>query len=377
LVERIPDMISIEDLLKYMVDHGGSDLHISANTRPKIRIDGRLNDSEFEPLDGEDCRKLIYSLLSTDQIARFEKNLELDLSFGVKGLGRFRTNVFHQRGTVAGAFRMIPYEVRGFQELGLPETVCKQMLNRHKGLILVTGATGSGKSTTLAAMVKYLNENLRGHIITVEDPIEFLHKNELSLFTQREVGTDTWGFSNALRSILRQDPDVVLIGEMRDVETIEAALTLSETGHLTLATLHTNDAIQTINRIIDVFPQFKQQQIRTQLSFTLLGVFCQQLLPRAHGSGRVLGSEVMIANSAIRSLIREGKIHQIASLVQTGRKFGMRTMNQSLIELYKEGAIDLDTALGHSQDPEDLRRNLQIRSPRGLSRVADFSPGGN
>jgi len=370
-------MVSIEDLLKYMVQHDGSDLHLSAGTKPKIRVDGRLMDGEFEELDAEDCRKLVYSILSTEQIAKFEKNLELDLSFGVKGLGRFRTNVFHQRGTVAGAFRMIPYEVRGFQELGLPESVCKQMLNRHKGLILVTGATGSGKSTTLAAMVKYLNETIRGHIVTIEDPIEFLHSSENSLFTQREVGTDTWSFRNALRSILRQDPDVILIGEMRDMETIEAALVLSETGHLTLATLHTNDAVQTINRIIDVFPQFKQQQIRTQLSFTLLGVFCQQLLPKAHGTGRVLAAEVLLANSAVRSLVRDGKIHQIGSVIQTCRKLGMRTMNQSLIELYKEGSIDLETALSHSLDPDDLRRNLQIRTPKGYSRVAELTGGGN
>jgi len=370
-------MISIEELLKHMVEKGGSDLHLSAGTRPKIRLDGLLHDAEFGPLDSEACRQLVYSILNTEQIARFEKELELDLSFGVKGLGRFRTNVFHQRGTVAAAFRMIPYEVRGFEDLGLPATVCKQMLNRHKGLILVTGATGSGKSTSLAAMVKYLNETMRGHIVTIEDPIEFLHRNENSLFTQREVGTDTRGFGNALRSILRQDPDVILIGEMRDVETIEAALTLSETGHLTLATLHTNDAVQTINRIIDVFPQFKQQQIRAQLSFTLLGVFCQQLLPKAHGTGRVLSAEVMIANSAVRSLIRDGKVHQIASIIQTGRKFGMQTMNQSLIDLYRDGQIDIETALSHSLDPEDLKRNLQVRSKRSVSAgTPDYVGGG-
>ena len=370
-------MISIEDLLRYMVEKGGSDLHISAGARPKVRLDGLLHDTEFGALDAEACRQLVYSILSTEQISKLEKELELDLSFGVKGLGRFRTNVFHQRGTVAGAFRMIPYEVRGFEELGLPAGVCQSMLNRHKGLILVTGATGSGKSTTLAAMVKYLNENTKGHIVTIEDPIEFLHRNENALFTQREVGTDTLGFKPALRSILRQDPDVILIGEMRDVETIEAALTLSETGHLTLATLHTNDAVQTINRIIDVFPQFKQQQIRAQLSFTLLGVFCQQLLPRAHGSGRVLSAEVMLANSAVRSLIREGKVHQIASIIQTGRKYGMKTMNQSLIDLYRDGQVDIETALSHSMDPEDLKRNLQIRTRRGVTAGSnDFGNGG-
>ncbi len=369
--------ISIEDLLKNMVEKGGSDLHLSAGAKPKIRLDGVLHDMEVAPLDAETCRQLAYSILSTEQITKLEKELELDLSFGVKGLGRFRTNVFHQRGTVAAAFRMIPYEVRGFEELGLPANVCQQVLNRHKGLILVTGATGSGKSTSLAAMVKYLNEHVRGHIVTIEDPIEFLHRNDNALFTQREVGTDTHGFQPALRSILRQDPDVILIGEMRDMETIEAALTLSETGHLTLATLHTNDAVQTINRIIDVFPQFKQQQIRAQLSFTLLGVFCQQLLPRAHGSGRALAAEVMLANSAVRSLIRDGKVHQIASIIQTGRKFGMKTMNQSLIDLYRDGQIDIETALSHSLDPEDLKRNLQVRSRRSQSEsLAEFSTGG-
>lgn len=371
-------MISIEDLLKDMVEKGGSDLHISAGSKPKIRLDGVLHDAECGILDAEACRQLVYSILSTEQVAKLEQDLELDLSFGVKGLGRFRTNVFHQRGTVAGAFRMIPYEVRDFEDLGLPASVCKQVLNRHKGLILVTGATGSGKSTSLAAMVKYLNENVRGHIVTIEDPIEFLHRNDNALFTQREVGTDTRGFKPALRSILRQDPDIILIGEMRDVETIEAALTLSETGHLTLATLHTNDAVQTINRIIDVFPQFKQQQIRAQLSFTLLGVFCQQLLPKSHGAGRVLAAEVMLANSAVRSLIRDGKVHQIASIIQTGRKFGMQTMNQSLIDLYREGEIDIETALSHSMDPEDLKRNLQVRSRRGVaSAVPEFTTGGN
>jgi twitching motility protein PilT len=351
--------VTIEQLLQYLVDRGGSDLHLSAGAPPKVRIDGELVDTDFEPLDADACRRVIYGLLNTDQIAKFEKNLELDLSFGVTGLGRFRTNVFHQRGTVAAAFRIIPYRIRGFEELGLPRQICEDLCAKPKGLILVTGATGSGKSTTLAAMVNHINLTRRCHIVTIEDPIEFLHENKNSLFNQREVGSDTFGFGAALRSVLRQDPDVILIGEMRDVETIETALVLAETGHLTFATLHTNDAIQTINRIIDVFPDFKQQQIRTQLSFTLQAVFCQQLLPRAHGGGRVLSSEILVANSAVRSLIRDGKAHQIYSIIQTGRKFGMRTMNQSLTELYRQGHVSFEDSLAHSLDPDDLKRQLQ------------------
>ncbi len=267
--------------------------------------------------------------------------------------------MFHQRGTVAAAFRIIPYKIRGFEELGLPRQICEELCTKPKGLILVTGATGSGKSTTLSAMVNHINLTRRCHIVTIEDPIEFLHENKNCLFNQREVGSDTYGFTHALRSVLRQDPDVILIGEMRDVETIETALVLAETGHLTFATLHTNDAIQTINRVIDVFPEIKQQQIRTQLSFTLQAVFCQQLLPRAHGGGRVLSSEVLIANSAVRSLIRDGKAHQIDSIIQTRRKFGMKTMNQSLVDLYREGLITFEEGLLHSLDPEDLKRTLQ------------------
>ena len=294
--------------------------------------------------------------MSNDQIAKFEKDWELDLSFGVANLGRFRTNVFLQRGTVAAVFRVIPYDIKGFEDLGLPVDICSKLCNLPKGLILVTGATGSGKSTTLAAMIDYINDNRRGHIVTIEDPIEFLHRNKGCLFNQREVGADTREFKNALRAVLRQDPDVVLVGEMRDLETIEAALTLAETGHLTFATLHTSDTVQTINRIVDVFPAYQQQQIRTQLSFTLQGVFCQQLVPKNDGNGRALASEIMIANSAIRSLVREDKAHQIYSQIQTGGREGMRTMNASLHELYSRRLISLDEALLRSTDKDDLMR---------------------
>ncbi len=349
-------MVSLEELLTLLVQRNGSDLHISAASPPRIRVDGRLVPTGHEMLSSEDTQKLVYSILDTDQIARFERSLELDLSFGIEGLGRFRTNVFMQRGAVGCVMRVIPHHVKTFEELGLPRKVCEDLCEQPRGLVLVTGATGSGKSTTLAAMIDYINVKDAGHILTIEDPIEFVHKNKNCLVNQREVGSDTRGFKDALRTVLRQDPDVVLVGEMRDLETIEAALTISETGHLTYATLHTSDAVQTINRIVDVFPAYQQQQIRTQLSFVLNGVFCQQLLPRAGGKGRALASEIMISNSAIKSLIRENKAHQIYSQIQTGGKLGMSTMNQSLFELCKAGLVTFEDALQHSSDPDDLRR---------------------
>jgi len=352
-------MITIEELLTLLVQRKGSDLHLSAGSPPKIRIDGKLVNTEHEMLTPDMTQKLVYSILATEQIARFEKDLELDLSFGIDGLGRFRTNVFYQRGTIAAVLRVIPYEIKGFTELGLPVALCESLCQLPKGLILITGATGSGKSTTLAAMVDHINQTRASHVVTIEDPIEFLHRNKNCLFNQREVGSDTLGFKQALRSCLRQDPDVVLIGEMRDVETIEAALTLAETGHLTFATLHTSDCIQTINRIIDVFPSYQQQQIRTQLSFVVQAVFSQQLIPRANGRGRVLGAEMMIATTAIKALVRDDKAHQIYSLIQTGAKQGMRTMNQSLFELYKANLITFDDALSRTLDPEDLKRTFQ------------------
>ena len=324
-----------------------------------MRVDGTLLPTEHDILTPESSQKLVYSLLDTEQIAKFEREWELDLSFGIQGMGRFRTNVFRQRGAVGSVLRVIPENVLGLDKLGLPVELCQRLCEMPKGLVLVTGATGSGKSTTLAAMLDYINDHRREHVITIEDPIEFVHKNKQCLFNQREVGSDTKGFGKALRAVLRQDPDVVLVGEMRDAETIEAALTLSETGHLTFGTLHTSDAVQTINRIIDVFPSHQQPQVRTQLSFTLQSVFCQQLLPRKTGKGRVLCAEVMVVNAAVRSLIREDKAHQIYSIIQTGGRTGMRTMNQALADLVKTNQAHLDEALAHSSDVDDLKRQLQ------------------
>ena len=351
-------MISMEDLLTVLVQRGGSDLHLSVGSPPRIRVDGRLAPLEFDPLTPETTQKLTYSVLTPDQVAKFEKHLELDCSFGFAGYGRFRTNVFLQRGTVAAVLRVIPFEIHSFDDLGLPRRVCEEMCSLPKGLVLVTGATGSGKSTTLAAMIDYINETRAGHIVTVEDPIEFLHRNKRCLVNQREVGSDTHGFTPALRAALREDPDVCLIGEMRDMETIEAALTISETGHLTFATLHTSDAVQTVNRIVDVFPAHQQQQIRTQLSFTLQSVFCQQLLPRAGGRGRALAAEVMIVSPAVKALIRENKAHQIYSIIQTGARLGMKTMNQSLADLYRANIVVYDDALAVAPDTAEFQRLL-------------------
>lgn len=349
-------MVTLEELLRIMVERGGSDLHIAAGSAPRIRVDGELEEIGSEVLNGEHTQKLTYSILDGAQIARFEQEQELDMSFGVTGVGRFRVNVFYQRGAIGSVLRVIPYEVFNFEQLGLEGGVCETLCCLRKGLILVTGATGSGKSTTLAAMIDFINTNRREHIVTIEDPIEFVHRNKSCLINQREVGSDTQGFSQALRRVLRQDPDVVLIGEMRDKETIEAGLTLAETGHLTFATLHTSDCVQTINRIVDVFPAFQQNQIRTQLSFVLEGVFCQQLIPQMNSRGRVMVAEIMLRTSAISSLIREDKCHQILSHIQTGGKLGMRTMNQSLFEAYKKNLISWDDALARTSDPEDLKR---------------------
>ncbi len=355
-------MVTLEDLLRTMVDKGGSDLHLTAGSPPRIRVDGELMPLEMDKLMPESCQQLVYSILNNEQIAKYEKNLELDLSFGIAGLGRFRVNVFQQRGAVGAVMRIIPWEVHTAKELGLPQRLVEQLCMLPKGLILITGATGSGKSTTLAAMMDYINNTRNAHIITIEDPIEFVHKNKKCLFNQREVGTDTHSFPNALRSVLREDPDVILIGEMRDMETIEAALTLAETGHLVFGTLHTSDCVQTINRIIDVFPAHQQPQIRTQLSFTLQAVFCQQLLPRSCGKGRVLSAEIMVASAAVRALIRDDKAHQIYSIIQTGGSQGMKTMNASLAELYKAGHVTFEEAIGHSSDIDDLKRMMQWQS---------------
>src|SRR5512139_2335718 len=352
-------MASIYDLLKTMIEKGASDLHITTGSPPRLRVDGKLIPLDDPPLTPVETKALCYSILTDSQKHKFEENNELDLSFGVKGLSRFRANIFMQRGAVAGAFRTIPFQIRTFSELGLPDIV-NELVKKPRGLILVTGPTGSGKSTTLAAMIDRINDERHEHIITVEDPIEYLHNHKKCLINQREVNADTLSFKAALKYVLRQDPDVVLIGEMRDLETIEAALTVSETGHLTLATLHTNSAVQTINRIIDVFPAHQQEQIRVQLSFVLEGVLSQQLITKKSGKGRALAVELLIPNPAIRNLIREDKVHQIYSTMQTGQaKFGMQTMNQSLLELYTKGHISYEDAITRSPVPEEIITMLQ------------------
>jgi twitching motility protein PilT len=352
-------MATLYDLLKQMIDRGASDLHITVGSPPKLRVDGKLTSVDHPSLNPPDTKALCYSILTDAQKHRFEEYNELDLSFGLKGISRFRANIFMQRGAVAGAFRTIPFTIKTFQDLGLPEIIY-DLAKKPRGLIVVTGPTGSGKSTTLATMVDRINDERYDHIITIEDPIEYLHTHKKCLINQREVNADTTSFKTALKYVLRQDPDVVLIGEMRDLETIEAALTVSETGHLTLATLHTNSAVQTINRIIDVFPSHQQEQIRVQLSFVLEGILSQQLVPKKSGKGRALAVEVLVPSPAIRNLIREDKVHQIYSSMQTGQaKSGMQTMNQSLVDLYSKGVISYEDAVGRSMVPEELINMIQ------------------
>jgi twitching motility protein PilT len=348
-------MANLHQLLKLMVEKGSSDLHITCGTAPQLRIDGQLIPLKSQPLSREDTQQLCYSFLTESQKHKFEQTNELDLSFGVKGLCRFRANIFIQRGAVAGTFRVIPTKIHSFNELGLPNIV-GELCDRTKGLVLVTGPTGSGKSTTLASMVDKINREKHMHILTIEDPIEYLHPHKNSIVNQREVGSDTLTFGGALRYVLRQDPDVVLVGEMRDLETVSAAMTISETGHLCMATLHTNSAVQSINRVIDMYPPHQQGQIRAQLSFVLEAVVSQQLLMRSNGVGRVLACEVMCPNAAIRNLIREDKIHQVYSQMQVGQgRYGMQTMNQSLYSLYAAGEVTLEDALAHSNDVDELR----------------------
>ncbi|MGE4345116.1 MAG: type IV pilus twitching motility protein PilT [Geoalkalibacter sp.] len=348
--------VNIHQLLKTMVEQDASDLHISTATPPQLRIDGRMLPMKLPPMTPAETKQMCYNILTDAQKRKFEEESELDFSFGVKGLSRFRGNLFMQRGAVAGAFRMIPYKILTYEELGLPPVV-KEISRKPRGLVLVTGPTGSGKSTTLASMIDQINEERQEHIITIEDPIEYLHSHKRCLVNQREVGADTDSFKKALKHILRQDPDVVLLGELRDLETIEAALTIAETGHLCFATLHTNGCVQTINRVIDVFPTSQQTQVRAQLSFVLEGVLSQALLPKASGRGRALALEIMVPNAAIRNLIREDKVHQIYSQMQMGQeKFGMQTLNQSLFMLYHKKIITLDNALNRSSDHEELRQ---------------------
>ena len=347
---------NLRALLEEMIEKDASDLHITAGECPKLRVDGDIvSASSVEPMTPKDTLQIAYSVLTENQKKRFETEDELDFSFGIQNLARFRGNCFKQRGCVAMVIRMIPFQVKTFEELGLPPVVAK-MSDRPRGLVLVTGPTGSGKSTTLAAMIDKINKERKGHIITVEDPIEFIHRHQSCIVNQREVGTDTKSFASALKYALREDPDVILVGEMRDLETISAALTIAETGHLALATLHTNSAAESINRIIDVFPATQQSQVRAQLAFVLEGVITQTLLPRAKGRGRVMATEIMVATPAVRSLIRDDKIHQIYSAMQSGKKHGMQTMNDSLYQLYVQREILMEEALRCSPDPNALMR---------------------
>ncbi|MCC6335459.1 MAG: type IV pilus twitching motility protein PilT [Myxococcales bacterium] len=347
--------MNLHQLLKAMVDRGASDLHITTGSPPQLRIDGELVPLKVNPLSPVETKQLCYSILTDAQKHKFEEDNELDLSFGVKGLSRFRANIFMQRGAVAGAFRTIPFKILTFQELGLPPIV-QDLSKKPRGLILVTGPTGSGKSTTLASIIDKINTDRHEHIMTIEDPIEYLHPHKNCLVNQREVGADTKSFKTALKYILRQDPDVVLVGEMRDLETIESALVIAETGHIAFATLHTNSAVQTINRILDVFPPYQQPQVRAQMSFVLEGIMSQSLLAKATGGGRILALEVMIPNPAIRNLIREDKVHQIYSQMQVGQsKFGMQTFNQSLAALLSRKLISMEEAFGRTSDPDELK----------------------
>ena len=345
---------SIKELLTKMIQEGASDMHIVVGAPPMIRVHGGLEPMAGYPkLTPDTTQEVIYSVMNEEQISEFEAERELDMSFGIEGLSRFRLNVYRDRGSVVAAFRTIPFEILTFEQLGLPK-IAADFAYRPIGLILVCGPTGSGKSTTLAAIIDKINRERNVHVITIEDPIEYLHDHDRAVINQREVHSDTKSFAASLKRVLRQDPDVILIGEMRDTETIQAALTVAETGHLAFATLHTNDALQTINRIIDVFPSTQQSQVRTQLSFVLEGVFVQQLIPRADGMGRVLAMEIMLPNPAIRALIRGEKLEQIPAMIEIGRGEGMMTMNQSLYRLARRGVITNEMAFKRSHDPEGL-----------------------
>ncbi len=354
--QAAPTQVNLRVLLEEMIEREASDLHITAGERPKLRVDGDITNSRIEyVLTPKDTLQLAYSVLTEQQKKRFEMEDELDFSFGIQNLARFRGNAFKQRGCVSMVVRQIPFQVKTFEQLQLPPVVAK-LAEKPRGLVLVTGPTGSGKSTTLAAMIDKINREWKGHIITVEDPIEFIHRHQGCIVNQREVGTDTKSFAAALKYALRQDPDVVLVGEMRDLETIQAGLTIAETGHLAFATLHTNSAAETINRIIDVFPPYQQSQVRAQLAFVLEGVITQTLLPRAKGKGRVMACEIMVCTPAIRALIRDDKVHQITSAMQAGKKYGMQTMNDSLYQLYLAREVALEECLRSTSEPNEFLR---------------------
>jgi twitching motility protein PilT len=372
----VENQLTLPDLLRKLTDLGGSDLHLTTNSAPQVRVHGHLAPLPGYPIfTPAETKRLAYSVLTDAQKHRFEENLELDFSFGLKGMSRFRANLFNQKGAVGAVFRAIPYEIKSFEALGLPSIV-SDICKKPRGLILVTGPTGSGKSTTLAAMIDKINIDRHDHILTIEDPIEFLHNHKNCVVNQREVAADTHSFGAALRTALRQDPDVVLIGEMRDLETIEMALRIAETGHLTFATLHTNSAYSTINRIIDVFPAGQQAQVRTQLSLVLEGIMCQALLPKSTGDGRVMALEILVPNAAIRNLIREDKIHQIYSMMQTGQdKFGMQTFNQSLATLHHKKQITLETAMQRSSNADELRELIERGSGLNMSYGGTVKPG--
>lgn len=347
-------MVTVDQLLYTTVHHLASDLHIKADSPPLVRIHGELVQLEMDPLTPEETKALAYSVLSPSQIARFEEELELDFAYDIPGLARFRGNIYQQRGCVQAAFRVIPYHIQTIEELGLPP-VCRYFAERPRGLVLVTGPAGCGKSTTQAAMIDYINSNYPLHIVTVEDPIEFVHEDRLALINQRELDNDTLSFANALKFVLRQDPDVILIGEMRDLETIQLAITAAETGHLVFGTLHTTDAVQTIDRVIDVFPTHQQQQVRMQMAVNLIGVISQTLIKRKDGTGRVAAFETLVAIPSVRNMIRENKTYQISSLIQTGQRHGMITLDQSLADLYKQGIITYQAALEKANNVQEFK----------------------
>lgn len=358
-------MFTLRELLEEMVKMNASDLHLTVGSPPVVRVDGKLQRLNYDPLTSDQTKKLSYSMLTEKQKLKFEQNSELDFSFGIESMSRFRCNVFMQRGNVAVVLRQIPYKIRTFDELGLPKVIA-DFAKLPRGLVLVTGPTGSGKSTTLAAIIDKINRERPVHIITVEDPIEYLHRHQTALINQREVYSDTNSFASALKYALREDPDVVLVGEMRDLETIESAISISETGHLAFATLHTNSASESINRIVDSFPTNQQEQVRVSLSFSLQAIVSQTLIPKT-GGGRVLAMEIMVATPAIRALVRDDKVHQMYSMIQSGQKYGMKTMNQSLAELYTTGKISLNDAMNHSSNTQELTEMLSRQKTPAFS----------